>query len=67
MSEGNFEITQEKWYTNLSTKGNVGAASIYSMVDDLVNSGNLQPGQKILMAVPESARFSYVYGLLTVC
>jgi len=61
------EIPDEKWFTNLSSVGNVGAASIYLMIDELITSGELKPGQKILIAVPESARFSYVFGLLTVC
>ena len=61
------EIPQEKWFTNLETMGNVGAGSIYLMVDELFNSGKLKKGQKILMLVPESSRFSYMYALLTVC
>lgn len=61
------EIPKEKWFTNLGTKGNVGAASIYLMLDELFNSGKLQKGQKILLGVPESSRFSYVYCMLTVC
>ncbi|MFC1732890.1 3-oxoacyl-[acyl-carrier-protein] synthase III C-terminal domain-containing protein, partial [candidate division KSB1 bacterium] len=60
-------IPKEKWFTNLSTKGNVGAGSIYLMLDDLFKSNNLIEGQKILLVVPESSRFSYVFCLLTVC
>lgn len=60
-------IPQEKWFTNLSTVGNIGAGSIYLILDELYNSGSLKKGEKILVAVPESARFSYVFGLLTVC
>lgn len=60
-------IPPEKWFVNLSSLGNVGAGSIYLMVDELFKSGKLRKGQKILMLVPESSRFSYVYGLLTVC
>lgn len=65
----NFGITipQEKWFTNLSTVGNVGAASSYLMLEELFNSGKIHKGQKILLMVPESARFSYTYSLLTVC
>jgi len=61
------EIPKEKWFTNLGSKGNVGAASIYLMLDELFNSGKLQKGQTILLGVPESSRFSYVFSLLTVC
>lgn len=60
-------IPQEKWFTNLSTLGNVGAGSIYMMVEELFNSGKLKKGEKIFLLVPESSRFSYMYALLTVC
>ena len=60
-------MPHEKWFVNLPTKGNVGAASVYMMVDELFNSGKLKKGDKILLLVPESSRFSYMYGLLTVC
>lgn len=59
-------IPWEKWFMNLEKVGNIGAASVYVMLDELVNSGQLQKGQKILLSVPESARFSYMYALLTV-
>ncbi|MFT3945545.1 MAG: beta-ketoacyl-ACP synthase III [Agriterribacter sp.] len=61
------EIPYEKWFVNLSKVGNVGAASVYFMVDELYHSGKLKKGDKLLMLVPESSRFSYMYGLLTVC
>ncbi len=64
--EKGVHIPQEKWYTNLTRLGNVGAASIYFMLEELFNSNNLQKGQKLLLGVPESARFSYVYSLVTV-
>src|SRR5690606_33504696 len=67
LEENGMGIPQEKWFTNLTTTGNVGAASIYLMVDELFHSGKLKKGDKILLVVPESARFSYVFGLLTVC
>lgn len=59
-------IPQERWFTNLSTLGNVGAASVYMMIEELFNSGKLKKGEKIFLLVPESGRFSYMYGLLTV-
>ncbi len=59
-------IPYEKWFVNLSTVGNVGAASVYLMVDELYNSGRLNKGDKIFLLVPESSRFSYMYALLTV-
>ncbi|WMX14614.1 beta-ketoacyl-ACP synthase III [Aureispira sp. CCB-E] len=67
LKENGMEIPKEKWFTNLATKGNVGAGSIYLMVEELMNSGTLKKGDQILLAVPESARFSYVFTWLTVC
>ena len=60
-------IPQEKWFTNLNRVGNVGSASIYLALEELFNSHDLKPGQQILLGVPESARFTYVHALLTVC
>jgi len=60
-------VPYEKWFINLPQVGNVGAASIYLMVDELFKSGKLKKGQKILLLVPESGRFSYMFSLLTVC
>lgn len=59
-------IPYEKWFINLYTVGNVGAASIYLMINELFNSGRLKKGEKILLLVPESSRFSYMYAMLTV-
>lgn len=60
-------VPYEKWFINLSTVGNVGAASVYMMMDELFRSGKLQKGNTVLILVPESSRFSYMFGLLTVC
>ncbi len=62
----NLQIPQEKWFTNLTRLGNVGAASIYLMLEELFHSGKLKKEDKILCMIPESARFSYVYSMLTV-
>ena len=67
MDELGMHIPKERWFSNLETTGNVGSASIFLMVDELFNSGKLKIGDKILLAVPESARFSYAISLLTVC
>lgn len=57
----------EKWFMNLQRVGNVGSASIYLALEELMNSGKLEKGQKILLSVPESGRFSFAYAYLTVC
>jgi len=59
-------IPAEKWFTNLTRLGNVGSASIYFMLEELFNSGNLKKGEIILCGIPESARFSYVYAMMSV-
>jgi 3-oxoacyl-[acyl-carrier-protein] synthase III len=60
------DIPQDRWFTNLSTKGNTGSASIFIMLEELFHSGDLQKGQKILCYIPESGRFSTAFMLLTV-
>ena len=59
-------IDYSKWFVNLSQVGNVGAASVYFMIDELFHSGKLKKGEKIFLLVPESSRFSYMYALMTV-
>jgi 3-oxoacyl-[acyl-carrier-protein] synthase-3 len=66
MQEAGFEIPYEKWFTNLYTTGNVGAASIYLIMEALFKSGDLEPGQRLLCFIPESGRFSHCFMHLTV-
>jgi len=61
-----FDIPYDKWFLNLPKVGNVGAASAFLMLEELFHSGRLKKGEKILLMVPESARFSYTFMLLTV-
>jgi 3-oxoacyl-[acyl-carrier-protein] synthase-3 len=60
-------IPHEKWFTNLTTMGNVATVSFILMLEELIRTKDLKKGQKILIQVPESARFTYAYALLTVC
>lgn len=62
-----FPIPEEKWFLNLPHVGNIGSASAFAMIEELMYSGKLKKGQKILLMIPESARFSYCYCMLTVC
>lgn len=66
MQRHSVAVPQNKWFTNLGKVGNVGSASIFLMLDELVNSGKLENGQKIILVVPESSRFSYSFAQLTV-
>lgn len=67
LQERNLHIPDEKWFLNLSEIGNVGSASIYIAVEELMSSGKLKKGDKIMLVVPESGRFSYAHAFLTVC
>ena len=66
MEKGGGAILEEKWFSNLSSKGNTGAASIYIMLEELIHSGKLKDGQSILCMVPESGRFITSFMKLTV-
>jgi 3-oxoacyl-[acyl-carrier-protein] synthase-3 len=49
-------IPEEKWVSVLAESGNVGAASIFVLLDAFLKSGKLEKGQKVLSVVPESGR-----------
>ncbi len=64
--EAGCDIPQEKWFSNLSSKGNTGSASIYIILDELFHSGKLEKGETLLCYIPESGRFSTAFMHLTV-
>ena len=64
MQSRNVELW-DNWFTNLSEVGNIGSASIFVALDEYMAT-RAQKGEKILLLVPESARFSYGAALLTV-
>ncbi|MBU0946667.1 MAG: beta-ketoacyl-ACP synthase III [Proteobacteria bacterium] len=66
MQAAGCDIPQEKWFTNLSSKGNTGSASIYIILEELFHSGRLQKGETLLCYIPESGRFSTAFMHLTV-
>lgn len=59
-------IPEERWFLNLPRIGNIASASAFAMIEEIMRSGKLRKGQKILLMIPESARFSYCYCMLTV-
>jgi 3-oxoacyl-[acyl-carrier-protein] synthase III len=67
MDNVGFTIPKERWFTNLTSKGNTGSAAMFIMLDELFRSGQLKPGQRLLAYVPESGRFSTGFIHLTVC
>ena len=60
-------LTKEKWFTNLTSVGNIGSAAIYVALDELIRTKEIKQGQKTLLLVPESGRFSYGSVLLRKC
>jgi 3-oxoacyl-[acyl-carrier-protein] synthase III len=66
MAAAGFDVPMERWFTNLSTTGNIGSAAVYIMLEELLYSGKLRRGDRLLCLVPESSRFSIYYIHLTV-
>ncbi len=65
MQEIGFEIGFDRWFTNLTTMGNTGSASIYIILTELMHSGRIKAGDKLLCFIPESGRFSQCFMQLT--
>ena len=61
-----FVIPEDKWFVNLPYVGNIASASAFAMMEELLYSGKLKKGEHLLIMIPESARFSYCYCMLTV-
>ena len=68
MEEAGIAIAPEKWFSNLTSKGNTGSASIFIMLDEFFKTKlrSLKVGDQIFGFVPESGRFSVAYFLLEV-
>lgn len=65
-SKAGFTIPLDRWFSNLSTTGNVGSASTFLLLEELLYSDKLKVGDTILCLVPESGRFLFGYMLLKV-
>ena len=65
MAEAGLMIPETRWFTNLATRGNTGAASIYIMLEEAWSTGRFGPGEQVLLMVPESGRFSVSFVHLT--
>ena len=66
LEKAGLAIEPARWYSNLKTRGNTGAASIFVMLDDFLRERQPKPGERILCFVPESGRFTVGYLLLEV-
>ena len=62
----NIALGENKWFTNLTWVGNMGSASIFVALEELMRTKPLKKGDEILLLVPESGRFSYGTALLKV-
>jgi 3-oxoacyl-[acyl-carrier-protein] synthase-3 len=65
LRESGLMIAEDRWFSNLATRGNTGAASIFIALHEAVESGRFAPGERILLIVPESGRFSFAFAHLT--
>src|SRR5215469_4078948 len=63
LRDAGYAPDEERWFTNLHTAGNTGAASIFVMLD--AARGRLRPGDRVLLIVPESGRFTLAFAQLT--
>ncbi|MGA7149617.1 MAG: 3-oxoacyl-[acyl-carrier-protein] synthase III C-terminal domain-containing protein [Microbacterium sp.] len=59
-------LDTDRWFSNLETRGNTGSASIFIALEEAWHSGRFAPGETVLLAVPESGRFSFAFAHLTV-
>lgn len=66
LAEVDLAIPEERWFTNLTRKGNTGSASIFIILEELFNTQRLKAGERILCYIPESGRFSSAFMHLTV-
>lgn len=66
LDKAGLTIPEDRWFSNLKTKGNTGAASIFIMMDEFLKTHDLKPGQKILCFIPESGRFTVSFMLFEV-
>ncbi|MCW5603789.1 MAG: 3-oxoacyl-ACP synthase, partial [Burkholderiales bacterium] len=47
LDKAGLAIPDERWYSNLRTRGNTGAASIFVMLDDFLRERAVEPGERI--------------------
>jgi 3-oxoacyl-[acyl-carrier-protein] synthase-3 len=63
LRDAGYAPEDKRWFTNLQTAGNTGAASIFVMLD--AARDRIQPGDRVLLVVPESGRFTMAFAQLT--
>jgi 3-oxoacyl-[acyl-carrier-protein] synthase-3 len=55
----------EKWYSNLTSVGNIGSAAIFVILDEMMTEGLIKEGDTLLCMVPESGQFVISFMHLT--
>jgi 3-oxoacyl-[acyl-carrier-protein] synthase III len=63
LREAGHTARDSSWFTNLRTAGNTGSASIFVMLE--AARARLREGDRVLLIVPESGRFTLAFALLT--
>ena len=58
-------VRPELWWSNLTSVGNIGSASIYVILDEMLSQGLISEGDTLLCMVPESGRFAVSFMHLT--
>ncbi|MCB5364724.1 iron-containing redox enzyme family protein [Pusillimonas sp. CC-YST705] len=66
LDKAGLSIPKPYWFSNLSWRGNTGAASIMIMLAEFLQTRSVKAGDQILCYVPESGRFTTTYMLLEV-
>lgn len=66
MAKAGLSIPRERWYSNLTRRGNTGAASIFVMLDEFLRTRAPRPGERILCFIPESGRFTVAFVMIEV-
>lgn len=66
MQKAGLAIDKERWFSNLTVRGNTGAASMLIMMADALRERPLRAGQRVLCFVPESGRFTISFAQFTV-
>lgn len=59
-------LNTDRWFSTLEIDGNTGAASIFLTLEEAWRTGRFAPEETVLLAVPESGRFSFAFAHLTV-
>jgi 3-oxoacyl-[acyl-carrier-protein] synthase III len=63
LHDAGYPADERQWFTNLHTAGNTGAASIFVMLAEA--RSRMRPGDRVLLIVPESGRFTLAFAHLT--